>query len=225
MVRDTKILPRPFIPVPNTALVEMVYVIAGQYCENTFHVQKGSPWTAAQLQALVTAFDAWDGDAAYANRWALRRGNGSVLVQYKTKDLTTSSGDVYIYTVPGGGRAGGIASQGTALPPNVTKCFTLQTGRAGRSQRGRLYFPGMYTVMIQAPPSQGFVAASWANNCVTTLNELITRLTSLGYTWVVTSYMTGGIWRSSGQNTPIINVAYHTLAVDNQRRRLPGRGL
>jgi len=216
---------RPFIPVANTALVEMVYTCAGQYIENTFHVQKGSPWTASDLSNLVAAFEYWDSSTLYANRWVIRRGNGSVLVQYKTKDLTTSSGDVYIYTIPAGGRAGAIPSQGNALPPNVTKCFTLQTGKAGRSYRGRLYFPGMYSVMVQGPPSQGFVPAAWANSCVASLNDLRTQLAAVGYTWVVTSFMIDGFYRQFGVNTPITNVAYHTLAVDNQRRRLPGRGL
>lgn len=213
---------RPFIPVPNTALVEMVYSYAQQTIENTFHVEKSSPFTAAELRALALVFNAWD--SAATNSWQSVRTAGSVLTSIKSRALDSAAApiDVYILPTP---RAGAI-SVGTNMPGNVTFAFTWQTGLAGRSQRGRLFMPGMNTFILQASPNQNLVAASWANDCVTRLNLLKSNIQAIasGYNLVVTSYMSNGAWRSVGQNTVILNAAYANLAIDNQRRRLTGRG-
>jgi len=211
----------PFIPAPNTALVEMVYTCAGQIIENTFHVQKSSPFTALELQGLATAFDNWDGVGA--SRWALLRANNCVLQQIKTKALDTASSPVYIFVLP---VARGGAGAGGSLPLNVTFCLTLQTGLAGRSQRGRIYFPGIQSGQVQAAPAQNQIVAATANQMVTDLNNLIAAVAALGagYKMVVTSYYNNGAWRSVAQNSIITNAAYADLNLDSQRRRLAGRG-
>lgn len=214
---------RPFIPVPNTAFIEMVYSYAGSTIENTFHVQKSTPFTAAELRTLALAFNAWDGTTAPT--WASIRTQNSILTTIKSRALDSAAApiDIYVLPVP---RAGAV-SAGINLPGNVTFALTWQTGLAGRSQRGRLYFPGLNGFILQGTPNQNLVAASWANDCVTRMNNLISQISALGsgHKLVVTSYMSNGVWRAVGQNTIILNAAYANLAVDNQRRRLAGRGL
>jgi len=213
---------RPFIPAPNCALIEAIYTYGGWIIENTFHIQKSSPFTMLDLQGAVTAFDNWDSTGV--NRWALQRRGECVLIQWKARALDSLTAPVYIFTLPAS-RPGG-AGTGGAMPGGSTFCLQWQTGHAGRSQRGRLYVPGLSTNDLQAAPNQNLMIASVANAMVTSLNTLIAALAGLGtpITLVVVSYRTGGAWRTTAQATPITNAAYADLAVDSQRRRLAGRG-
>ena len=206
----------PFIPAPNTALIEMVYTFGGEIIENTFHVQKGSPFTLAELQALVTVFDNWDSTGA--TKFQGQRPIGCTLIQIKSKGLDSQSAPVWIYTLP-------IARNGSVnqlpMPGNVTFCITLQTGHAGRSQRGRIFMPGLWVNIVGNTPNNNVIAASTANGFVASLNSLITQVAAIGtgYALVVTSYYNNGAWRTTASNTVITNAAYADLKIDNQRRR------
>lgn len=208
---------RPFIPAPNTALVEMVFTFGGQIIENTWHVQKGSPFTLAQLQALANTFDAWDNAAGTGMKNA--RAIGCTLIQIKTRALDSSSAPVWIYTLP-------VPRNGlinvNPMPGNVTFCITLQTGFAGRSQRGRIYWPGLWNSVVGNTPSNNVITAATATSFVNIVNALIASIAAIGsgYALVVVSYRTNGAWRITAQNTVITNAAYADLTVDSQRRRI-----
>lgn len=211
-------MPHPFIPVPNTAYVEMVYTFGGQIVENCFHVQKGTPFTALQLQGLTTAFDAWDNGAVAG--WKGCRPIGCTLVQIKTRALDTAASPVYIYTLPAP-RNGALNAN--PMPGNVTFCVTLQTGLAGRSQRGRIYVPGIITTDIGNTPLNNTLNSGRANAYVASINALIAQVAALGagYALVVTSFRSNNAWRATGQNSVILNAAYADLFIDSMRRRLP----
>jgi hypothetical protein len=211
----------PFIPAPNTALIEMVYLWQNETIENTFHIQKGSPFSSSDLSSLCNLFDTWDntGVTPFKN---LRDANNT-LVQIKARALDTSSAPVFIKTISPP-RVGSWSGAGTVLPGNATFCVKLESGLSGRSQRGRIYMPGLRGNMLQGAPNGNQVTTSYANSCVTTLNALITQLAAASLTLVVTSFYTAGAWRTTAQNTPIINAAYSDLNSDSQQRRLTGRG-
>lgn len=205
-----------FIPVPNTALVEMLYTSAGHTIENTFHVAKGSPFSGADLITLANVFDDWDGNVAYADRWQAVRGSATILFLVDTKALDTSSSPTYGKAIAN--RAGGRT--GTQMPPNVSFALSLRTGLAGRSQRGRIYAPGLSSGDINVPPSQNQIVAASATALVASLTKLKTLLTTAGFTLVVTSFRTGGAYRAVGQNTPVTSILYTTLKLATMRRRV-----
>jgi hypothetical protein len=209
---------RPFIPAPNTALVEMVYTYAGQVIENTFHVQKSTPFTAGDLSILANAFDGWDSTGAL--KWSTLRNQNCFLQQIKTKALDTIASPVFIFVLPVA-RPGLTA--GSLLPGNLTFCITLQTGLAGRSQRGRIFFPGLASGQIQGAGAQNLMNTAVANNMVLLVNNLIAAIAALSasHKLVVTSFRINGAWRLVAQNTVVTNAAYANLTVDTQRRRLP----
>jgi hypothetical protein len=207
----------PFIPTANTALVELVYTAGAVVIENTFHVQKGSPYTLADLTALAGTFDTWDSTGTAA--WKGVRTQQSVLIYVRAKALDTSSSPVYTYTVPAGGRVGTLAGSGQ-LPNNASFCVRLQTGLAGRSFRGRIYVPPFYATQLQASPAQNLITTAYALVVITSLQALMTALTAAGHTWVVTSFYNSGAWRTAGVNTAILTIGYADLRVDTQRRRL-----
>jgi hypothetical protein len=211
----------PFIPAPNTAQVELIYTYQGTTFENTFHVQKGAPFTNAQLVTLNSTFNTWDSVGATA--WANYRTDGCFLQQIKSRALDTSSAPVAIYVLPAP-RGGGWSGSGQYMPANVAFCLTLQTGLSGRSQRGRIYVGGIRGNMCQAYPNGSDAVVSWANSLVASVNALITQLTAAGFTLVVTSFYNNGAWRTTASNTPVLNAAYADVHLDSQRRRLLGRG-
>jgi len=214
----------PFIPAPNTALVEMVYGYEGQIIENTFHVVRNSPFDASALQSLTqNVFDVWDSTGTA--RFSAQRTADSVLTQVKGRALDTNSSPVYIYTLPGSGRPGVISSQGS-LPGNCTFAITLQTGLAGRSYRGRIFIPGLNYAMLQTSGARNLVSAAQANAWIASVNSLIAQIAAIGsgYHLVVTSYYNNHAWRTTAVNSIVLNAAYADLAVDSQRRRLAYRG-
>ena len=213
----------PFIPAPNTALVELVYTYASQIIENTFHVESNVPFTATTLQSLTqNLFDVWDSTGTF--KWCGVRASACSLQQVKGRALDTASSPVYIYTLPT--PRIGLQGSGINMPANVTFAVTLQTGVAGRSYRGRIYVPGFVTGNLQANPAQNLVTTAIANAFVASINSLIAQIPAFNANWhlVITSYYNNLAWRTTAVNTRVLNAAYADLAIDSQRRRLAFRG-
>jgi len=76
----------------------------------------------------------------------------------------------------------GVASPGSAvvglganaLPNQIARCFTLQTGRAGRSGRGRIYVPALGAVL----GSTGLISSTFSLNCAQALATAIISMNS-----------------------------------------------
>lgn len=206
---------RPFIPVEHTCSVEMIYSNTPVIMENVMHVQGATAWSLSDLQTLRGVFNSWD-----QTYWASQRSGGVTLVRIRTKGLDTDHEPMedYVLPVPRPGGQGG-----TNLPNNATFCIKLASGLAGRSQRGRLYFIGLNSNALTAPNEVG---AGFATALCVYLGNLKTMLAAANPNWklVITSFRTGGAWRTAGQNMAVdtfVAVDYH---VDSQRRRLTGRG-
>jgi hypothetical protein len=207
-------MPHAFIPAPNCAQVELIYLSQGELCENVFKVQKGSPYTLAQLQSLRGTVNTWD--STTGNQL---RSSGVQLVRIRSRGIDSASDPVEDYTLPTP-RNGTQA--GTMLPNNVTFCFKLPTGLAGRSYRGRWYQVGLTTGFIGADANHMNPVS--AANALAALNALPTALTAAGHTLVVVSYRHDKAWRTTAVVTPALPFVYVDLAFDSQRRRLTGRG-
>jgi hypothetical protein len=205
---------RPFIPVPNCASVEMIYSLAGEIVENIFHVQKGSPFTLAQLQALRAVVDTW-----HNAQYKVEVSNIAILQRIRCKALDSLGAPMEDYTLPTP-RAGTLS--GTNLPNNCTWCIKLSTGLTGRSFRGRWYIAGLTTAYYGADVNH--VSTVAVTNVIAVMTALITALVAGGYTLGVVSYMTGGAWRSTGLFTPATGWVAVDTNLDSMRRRLAGRG-
>jgi len=203
----------PFIPAPNTASVELIYQNASEYNENVFHVEKGSPFTLAQLQALRGVVNSWDNATGFNYRHT-----SATLVRIRTKalDTNTSPTEDYYLPTPRGGAVGG-----SAVPLNVAFCVKLATGLAGRSYRGRWYLGNLGSAQIS---DAGHILNLTVVAFPAALNTLIANLAAAGYTFVITSFYNNGAWRTTAVNTPVISAVAVDNAIDSQNRRLPGRG-
>jgi len=209
-------MPHGFIPVANVASVEMIYSYLGIVAENVFYVQKGSPYTLAQLQSLRGTVDTWD-----STTWKRNRTANATLTRIRTRARDTAGSPAEDYSLPTprqGSRAGSFT-----VPGNVSYSIKLVTGLAGRSFRGRLYFIGLNESCLAALANQ--VSTAWATQVVGDLNTLLSVLASAGHTLGVVSYRTGGVYRSDGLFTTATGWSLADYNVDSQRRRLTGRGI
>jgi hypothetical protein len=205
---------RPFIPAPNCASVELIYATYGEIIENTFSIEKGSPFTLSDLQDLRDLFKTWDEDY-----WESGRCASNSLIRIKTRALDSNSSPVEDYTMPTP-NPGTIS--GDSFPLNVSFCFRLTTGLAGRSYRGRIFLPGVSLASVGPTPNQLQLAS--ATGYVGVFEQLKTALDAADLTWVVLSYRNNKTWRTTAVATPITGISYFDLNLDSQRRRLSGRG-
>jgi len=115
--------------------------------------------------------------------------------------------------------AGTIAA--AALPNSTSAVATLNTALRGRSYRGRKYLVGI-PVSNQVSATQlnpGYITAMLAS-----LNALGVELTSGSNEWVIISRQNQGQPRVTGVPTQVTSF-YADTFIDNQRRRLAGRGI
>lgn len=103
---------------------------------------------------------------------------------------------------------------GNALPPDLTMCLKSSTHSSGRRRRGRQYSYSPVTTDLLTPST---FTSAYANGLKGVWNNLLVQMQALGYPLVVASYRDAALY-------PIAEYVYVDTDLDNQRRRLKGRG-
>jgi hypothetical protein len=209
----------PFVPAEDTALVEIRMDYAGQKVENTIwvHLLEGS-WDGPSLAGLAGVVKIW---------WAAEYGplvsNAVTLTEVVATDMTTEVGAQS--TLSGGGAIGGEGSG--AQVSSTTLAVSFRTALRGRSYRGRNYIVGIPASAIE---NINFATDAFVADITAAYEALLTALSAEDFTWVIASRFSGTdedgkpIPRTTASLTPVTNIVCADNALDNQRRRLPGRG-
>lgn len=202
----------PFIPVENTAMVEIRGTIALQKVENTLYFEKSSAFGTADLEALGDAIIDW---------WTTNL-SGVVSSQYQLRevyvtDLTTDT-SAAVTRVPDPDVFGTVG--GEIMPLNVSWALSFRTAFRGRSFRGRNYFCGFVTDQISSNTVNNDTVIAIKNAYL----ALFATATDAGVTWVIASRFHNKAPRTAGVTAPVIAIVAVDNVVDSQRRRLPGRG-
>ena len=183
-----------------------------QACVNTLWFEKDTPYDADQLQDLVNElYTNWQSelkpllsdDIALAGMRATAQ-DSSTAPSFATSFSPALTGDVVSDTGPN------------------NSCWTIQfaTAQRGRSFRGRNYIGGIPLSVVAG----NYITVAAAGAFVGAYTNLVDfGVLDLGI-HVVVSHFTNGGPRVSGVTTPVISYRYADLAMDSQRRRLPGRG-
>lgn len=203
----------PFVPVPNTLAVDVIYEQMGQRVENTLYFEHASPgWTEASINAWLQ-----DLRVLIESELMPLLHAGIALVQLvgTLLDAVDSLSVVLNVSPPFTGSA-----TGDGLPNNVTYTVQFKTNQRGRSFRGRNYVPGIPAQSI----SGNSVSSGFRTGVLAFYAELLALATAEGATWVVVSRFTNGAPRVTGVTTPVTTAATADTTLDSQRRRLPGRG-
>lgn len=200
-----------FIPVPNTALAEVVVVWDGQICENTLYFLGAAAWDATTLTALGGELVAWWN----TNIKSLVCTN-TALSRVRLTSLESQSAPGIEYTT-------GLPITGTGatacMPNNVSAAIAFITALRGRSYRGRNYVIGLQEGQVVGNLLDASVAAAY----VAAYAALDTAVTANSGQHVVVSRQLNNVPRVTGVAT-IVTAYSMERVIDSQRRRLPGRG-
>lgn len=201
-----------FIPVPDTAMVELVYNFYSFKMENVFYYSGLAVDDPATLEGLCAdALTQW-----YAT-FRIWQHSQLSLFQIKATDLTSESGPTAVLT-PTTGNVG--TATGDALPFNVALLLSVHTAKRGKSYRGRLYIPGMCEPRC--------VASTFDSELVDAMQAAFSYWDYLDvngepYAMQIVSRYHNGAPRTLGVHTDVSGWTAQPI-VASQRRRLPGRG-
>lgn len=200
-----------FIPVPDVAMVELVFRQDGQVCENTLYFQGAASWDATNLTTLAEEVRDW-----WIAGPRLDTSDTVGLTSVKATSLASQS-------APGVEVTDLLPADGTEvsppLPNNVTQAVTFVTALRGRSYRGRNYRVGLTEAMVVANQVDVGYTTSWVGFYQT----LDTDVTVNSAQHVVVSRYENNVPRATGVATPVVSYKADRV-IDSQRRRLPGRG-
>lgn len=201
-----------FIPFPNVAEAELRYTWKGQRVENTLYFENNDPPTIEDLNNLGTILGGWWNDSI-----APQQTDEVTLNEIYITDLTSDVSPTVTYTsglpANGGNAAAGVTN-------SITLAVSFRTTSRGRSARGRNYFVGLLAPLVV----DNAVQADYAESIRSAYEDLLDAVSESVWTWVVASRFHNGLPRVTGQTRIVQSVVLTDLVVDNQRRRLPGRG-
>jgi len=208
----------PFVPVANTALVELRFTEHGQQIENTLWFEFATDPDEDQLRDLAIAIEDW---------WTTQLQSivsSDVQLRETTATSMTSATSPTATVAPVTAKFGTSTANGE--PGNVTMSISFRTGGRGRSFRGRNYAIGLTEDQVDGNSFVTGLTSLWQ----AAYFALIAAAATAGWTWVVVSRFSGvdgdgdPIPRAAGITTPVTSVVVVDDFVDSQRRRLTGRG-
>lgn len=203
----------PFIPVPNTVMVELYYTQDAQQMENTLYFSRADTWDATEMTALADVINQW----VITNISPLQ--NNTVAFRgCKVTDLTTATSGVVERLLAVSQNGGSAAAP---LPNGTSLAIKFLTGGRGRSSRGRNYIVGLGEDQVNG----NFVSPTVAQAYVAAYNLLnVPANLPTGVFWVVVSRHLNKLPRTTGIAQDVTGAAITDTIIDSQRRRLPGRG-
>ena len=200
----------PFVPVPSTAMVELLYRQDSQRLENTLYFRQADDYDTAELTTLATEVIAW----ATANLLPLVSNQVTVVgVKATSLESETAPAVEVAANVVGG-------NSFPALPNNATLAIKFLTASRGRSARGRNYWVGLTENDVLNNTVNPVVVAAM----IAAYQELLDAGTITEGAWSVVSRTLDGDPRNPGIAQLVTGVTVTDATVDSQRRRLPGRG-
>lgn len=202
-----------FIPVANTAAVEVRAKLDGQEVENTLYFLCLTTLDETLLADLVSAVLAF-----WTARMIPTLPSSYELLEVYAYDMTTATGIKDTATPPA--PVTGTRS-GNPLPNNCSLFVQFESGRRGRGNYGGNFHCGL---------TESDVTGNEANNTIVGLitaayTEMVGEDSlSTGWRWVIASRYYNKLPRSVGVTIPVKDALITDRTIDSQRRRLPGRG-
>jgi len=201
----------PYIPVPNTVLVELVAVQEASYRVSTLWFRNSGGFDAADLTVLATQVRDW-----WHEGLRLLQSDTYIMEMIRVTDKRTETGAVVefddLLPIPG-------ASVTDALPANATLSVKFSTALRGRSYRGRNFIPGL----VDQRTSPSNLTSAYRIAIVDTFYTLPDFVEGEGWEHVVVSQFQAGAWLETAVVTTVTGYSADD-SIDSQRRRLNGRG-
>jgi len=193
---------------PNNPLVARVALIFARDTRqfvNTYHVVKVGGWFNTDLSTLAQTFETW---FSTYQKLFLPVSTALVQIQIRVYDPANPLALDYSVVPPIPGQ-----TSGTMLPGSVTATQSWRTGLAGKKNRGRTYVPGFVEAAVG---DDDRVNSATVIQMATAALQLLIALEGNDTPLVI-------FHRATNLVTGVITFIVENI-VDNQRRRLPGRG-
>jgi hypothetical protein len=203
----------PFVPAPDTVMVEMRYTYQGQNVENTLYFQNAAGPDPANMGDLgLYLIEQWTTEVQPTAPASL-----TLREVYITSLESATAPAVTVTTgLPASGATGSPAA-----PNNVSLCVSFRTEGRGRSARGRNYLLGV----LESSVDNNLIDTTFTNPWTSFFNSIVVPdWDGSGWMWVIVSRISGGVERAEALVQQVITFTYVDRTVDSQRRRLPGRG-
>jgi hypothetical protein len=190
----------------------MVYSTGEDLQENVYYVHKGTTWSEADINNMLTIFSTWESTIA-----ADERSVDVSLVRMTGTDITSLTGrrvDLPLVAPIAGQDASPV------LPANVTFAVKSNIGERGKGRNGRKFWIGLSEAMV----TKNLLDETRAGDIQQDLNDLISAVVAgppaaaLG----VIHTHAAGVPLEPATFSAIVNFAYTDLTLDSQRDRLPG---
>lgn len=198
-----------FIPALNTLRVAVQYLSSGgERAVNVQHFRHNAgAISAVAVGDLFDVLDAW-----FFASWGNTASNQWQTDLFTGTDLTAAEGAQYtrITTVNG-------TRVAPALPAQNTIAMSLRTGFSGRSRRGRLFHVGLSEDLV----TNSTISSAGSTTLTDAYNDLIAQLSATDWDWVVASFYTNKLPRTTALLSPITNVILTDVIVDSMDTRKP----
>lgn len=189
----------------------MFFTWQGQQVMNKLHFLM-DPITAVKMADLAEEVYLW-----WANNLSTIVSSTVLLREVACADLTTQDGPTASYV---NSPLVGGSSVTESTVNSTTIAVSLKTSGRGRSRRGRIFHIGLVDEVVVnnriTLPMQNALLTAYGrllDNTVITQGEL-----------VVLSRQVNGVKRPVASAATVTSISFTDDVVDNQRRRLPGRG-
>jgi hypothetical protein len=206
--------PRPaFIEVPLTARAVLAYTIFNQTVQNVFHFSKLTEYDDTDVATLANEIvTSWDTNLKPTLSADV------VLVSVTVTALYKVDGPQFVASANITGTNGGAGFESIGN----TIAIKFGSGQAGRSFRGRTYWPQV----LAAAVTNNELALATAGVYIAALTDFFDDVNvAIGDKHVIVSYQNNCTWRTEGVATPVNSYSIVDLHLDSQRRRLSGRGI
>lgn len=203
--------------VPNCVQVTLNWTAGSTVMTNVLHARKTSP--PAIDQAFANTIDsAIKGLMSGAGNVLTFQGTVISFRNVSVRDVSTAN----LAKFDGAGAALPGTGTGNVLPSTVALCVTHRTARAGKSFRGRSYFPG---IIVSATDGSGHISTAAQTSIVAFYNSVRTTLNSNGLVLAVAhpdTYNTAlpPVISIPGFTTDVTASVSRNLNLETQRRRV-----
>jgi hypothetical protein len=203
-----------FIPVPNAAIAHINYTWFGQQVQNTLWFDQPDDPSFIDIVNLADGLNTlWVANMLPLQSEDITFRNVEVIAQNMSPGITFTStlntGDI-----------GGAATP--SVSNSITLAVSFRTGVTGRSNRGRNFWLGLAATSVNDNVVSGVAISA----ILAAYGNLIGSGSVAGdWKWVVASRFSAGEPRITGVTSAIVSVSVVDDVIDNQRRRLPGRGV
>lgn len=202
-----------FQPVPNTAQVEIRFLLDNQEVQNDLYFTSPVGWAQSiQAELAGNVFSWWQAE------YQPFQVNVCALKEIYVTPLITQTAETYSF-VPTVTQYGAVVDE--PEPNNVSFVVKLNTANRGRGSSGRNYTIGVYDSAV----SQNTFTDDYVNGIVGGYNNLKNYIdVDTPFTWVHVRRIINKVVLPEGLTYPVQSATFTDKTVDSQRRRLPGRG-